>query len=163
MKTSINLIQNLLFLDLKKAFDCCDLDILLKKINHYGFKNMVNSWFKNYLVNRTQYVCINGAFSTERIITCGVPQGSVLLFLLYINDLPLATSFFTRLFGDDISFLKSSPDIATLILDANTELKKKTAKWFQANRLSLNVSKTKYMVFINRNMHFDPNSCINRK
>ena len=116
---------------MKKAFDCCNLDILLKKLNHYGFKNVVNSWFKNYLVNKTQYVCINGAFSTERIITCGVPQGSVLLFLLYINDLPLATSFFISLFADDTSFLKSSPDIATLILDANTELKKKQQNGFK--------------------------------
>ena len=150
-----------IFLDLKKAFDCCDLDILLKKLIHYGFKNVANTWFKNYLVNRTQYVCINGVFSTEKTITCGVPQGSVLgplLFLLYINDLPLATSFFTSLFADDTSFLKSSSDIASLILDANTELKK-AAKWFQANRLTLNVSKTKYIVFRNKNMHFDPNSC----
>ena len=54
-------------------------------------------------------------------------------------------------------FLKSSPDIESLILDANTELKK-AAKWFQAYRLSLNVSKTKYIVFRNRNMHFEPNS-----
>jgi len=69
--------------------------------------------------------------------------------------LPLGTSFFTSLFADDTSFYKSSPDIASLILDANTELKK-AAKRFQANRLSLNVSKTKYIVFRNRNMHFDP-------
>ena len=70
-----------IFLDLKKAFDWCDLDILLKKLNHYGFKNVANTWFKNYLVNRTQYVCINGAFSTEKIITCGVPQGSCFCFI----------------------------------------------------------------------------------
>ena len=47
-----------IFLDLKKAFDCSYLDILLKKLNHYGFKNLANTWFKNYLVNRTQYVYI---------------------------------------------------------------------------------------------------------
>ena len=80
------------------------------------------------------------------------------LYLLYINDLPLATSFFTSLFADDTSYFKSSPDIASLIPDASTELKK-AAKWFQENRLSLNVSKTKYKVFRNRNMHFNPNSC----
>ena len=100
---------------MKKAFDCCNLDILLKKLNHYGFKNVANTWFKNYLVNRTQYVCINGAFPTERIITCGIPQGSVLG--------PLATSFFIRLFADGTSFLKSSPDIACL-MQTHTELKK---------------------------------------
>ena len=94
-----------IFLDLKKA---CDLDILLKKIIHCCFKNVANTWFKDYLVNKTQYVCINGVFSTEKIITCGVPQGSVLeplLFLLYINDLPLAI-FFSSLIADDTSFFK---------------------------------------------------------
>ena len=72
--------------------------------------------------------------------------------------MPLATSFFTSLFVDDTSFLKSSPDIASLILDANTKLKK-AAKIFQAKNLTLNVPKTKYIVFRNRNMHFDPDSC----
>ena len=57
-----------LFLDLKKAFDCCDLDILLnKKLNHYGFENVTNNWFKNYLINRTQCVCINGVFQQKKI------------------------------------------------------------------------------------------------
>ena len=63
-----------IFLDLKKAFDCCNLDILLKKLEYYGFKNVANTWFQNYLVNRTQYVCINGIFSKEKTILCGVPQ-----------------------------------------------------------------------------------------
>ena len=101
-----------IFLDLKKAFDCCDLNILFKK--NSGFKNVANTWFQNYLCNRTQYVCMNGIFSKEETVVCGVPQGSVLgplLFLIYMNDLPLATSFFTNLFADDTSILKSSPHI----------------------------------------------------
>jgi len=72
--------------------------------------------------------------------------------------LPLATSFFTNLFADDTSFLKSSPHIETLVIDANFELKK-AATWFQANRLTLNVSKTKFMIFRNKNMHFNPENC----
>ena len=51
-----------IFLYLKKAFDCCNLDIL-KKLEYYGFKNVSNTWFQNYLANRTRYVCINSIFS----------------------------------------------------------------------------------------------------
>ena len=73
--------------------------------------------------------------------------------------MPLATSFFTSLFADDTSFLKSSPDIASLTLDANTELKKSSKMVSNKSFVTLNVSKTTYIVFKNRNMHFDPNSC----
>ena len=55
-----------IFLDLKKAFNCFDLDILLKKLIHYGFKNVAKTWFKNDLLHRTQSVCINGVFFNRK-------------------------------------------------------------------------------------------------
>ena len=148
------------FLDLKKAFDCVDINILLKKLNHYGFRGISQSWFFNYLNGRTQFVSVNGKNSSLKTILCGVPQGSVLgpiLFLLYINDLPNATNFFSSLFADDTFFLKSSPNLDTLMNETNDELEK-ASRWFIANKLTLNVSKTKFMVFRDKKMHFDENA-----
>jgi hypothetical protein len=147
-----------IFLDLKKAFDTVDHKILLRKMKHYGFKGTTNKWFENYLTNRTQYVAINDSESSTRTVDCGVPQGSVLgplLFLLYINDLPNATAFFTSLFADDTGLFFSSCDLDELFKIANSELKK-AAVWFGANKLTLNVSKTKYLLFRNKGMPFSP-------
>ena len=136
-----------IFIDLKKAFDTVDHNILLSKMDHYGIRNAANLWFKNYLNEREQFVDINGVQSDKKQITCGVPQGSVLgplLFLIFINDLPNATNFLTLLFADDTTFQISGVDTDQLFLLANSELEKASV-WFKANKLTLNVKKTKYI------------------
>ena len=78
------------FLDFSKAFDTVDHKILLDKLDHYGIRGCVLSWFRSYLSHIFQYVTYNGSQSSQQLIKCGVPQGSILdplLFLVYINDL----------------------------------------------------------------------------
>ena len=143
-----------IFIDLKKAFDTVNHSILLSKMEHYGVRDTANSWFKNYLNDREQFVSINGIESERKKIICGVPQGSVLgplLFLIFINDLPNATEFLTLLFADDTTFLISGVDIEQIFLQANSELEKSSI-WFKANKLTLNVKKTKYMIFSDQNL-----------
>ena len=143
-----------IFIDLKKAFDTVDHSILLSKMDHYGIRDTSNLWFKNYLDSREQFVTINGSESERKKIVCGVPQGSVLgplLFLIFINDLPNSTEFLTLLFADDTTFQITGGDIDQLFSMANSELEKSSV-WFKANKLTLNVKKTKYMIFSDQNL-----------
>ena len=141
-----------IFLDLKKAFDVVSHEILINKLEKFGIKGVSLEWFKSYLKNRKQRVDINGSLSGPADIDISVLQGSTLgpiLFLCFINDLHLATKLFTLLFADDTCALAADKDLNALIDFCNTELKK-IANWMVVNKLAVNVSKCKYIIFHNR-------------
>ena len=93
------------FVDLRKAFDTVDHNILLKKISCYGIDEINLRWCTNYLTNRVQHTLANGVVSSNEVITCGVPQGSVLgplFFILYVNDVQHAVKgAHLQLYADD--------------------------------------------------------------
>jgi hypothetical protein len=137
------------FFDLKKAFDVCSLDILLMKLEKMGIVGNALKWFKSYLSNRTQFVDIDGNYSLEKIILTCILQGSILgpiLFLIYINDLHLVAKALTVMFADDTFCLKAESDLNLLMDQLNTDINN-IAIWFKANKLAVNISKTKYIIF----------------
>ena len=138
-----------ILLDFAKAFDTVDHQILLRKLEYYDIRGTALNWFKSYLCNRSQCVSIDGQLSDELKITHGVPQGSVLgplLFLLYINDIPLSSNILNfRLFADDTSLLYSHNNLSILESIVNTELIK-VSNWLIANKLTLNTSKSNFLI-----------------
>ena len=134
------------FVDLQKAFDTVDHEILLYKLN----RGVENDWFKSYLSDRKQFVSINGVNSEEKNIDYGVPQGSVLgplLFLLYINDLNNAIKHCSTIyFADDTSLILKNKSLKRMKKYLNYDLHN-LSKWLNANMISLNSSKTELLLF----------------
>ena len=137
-------------MDLSKAFDTINHDILLHKLRNYGIRGTALSWFKSYLSNRQQYVLNDKNKSSMLNIRCGVPQGSILgplLFLIYINDITKSSSTISFiLFADDTNILYSHKHLTELINTLNTELIN-VSSWFKCNKLSLNIAKTNFIHF----------------
>ena len=143
-----------IFLDLSKAFDCIDHDILLSKLYFYGIRGLVLDWFRSYLSNRKQFVTIRGCNSKLESISVGVPQGSILgplLFLLYVNDLQnVSSTLFVTQFAVDTSLFLPGDNMPSIKNNLCNELQK-FEEWFQLNKLQINVKKTCYMIFKTKN------------
>ena len=138
-----------IFIDLQKAFDTVDHNILLDRLAH-GIRGIANEWIKSYLSNRQQYVSINGHDSNKLEIKHGVPQGSVLgplLFLIYINDLHNSIKYcIVHHFADDTNLLISENSPKKMQDHINSDLRC-LCRWFRANKISLNKSKTELLIF----------------
>ena len=138
------------FLDLSKAFDTVNPDILLNKLTSFGIRGSYIDWFKSYLYNRQQYIYYDNKKLKIKTVTCGVPQGSILgplLFLIYVNDLQHVSKIIKPImFADDTNFFYSNKNIKLLFKPLNEELKR-IQLWFNINKLSLNITKTKYSFF----------------
>ena len=144
-----------LYLDLRKAFDTVDINILLSKIQHYGVKHDAYNMLHSYLTDRMQCVQVDSEVSGFLKVETGVPQGSILgplLFIIYINDLPIVCNPNTSyLYADDTAIFIEGKDENEVQRTIDILLPK-MEDWFVANQLSLNTDKTYYQIYTNKKM-----------
>ena len=141
-------------MDLSKAFDTLNHDILLDKLSYYGVEGTALQWLDSYLSNHSMYVEIDSMNSSIRTLTTGVSQGSILgplLFLIYMNDISNSSNLFKFiLFADGINLFSTEYTLPTHTSNVNELRNNELAtiyEWLTVNRLSLNLTKTKYMIF----------------
>ena len=144
------LLNGLLLVDLKKAFDLVDHDTLLNKLRIYGCSHSTMVWFRSYLSGRSQKTQFRGTLSEALPVSVGVPQGSILgplFFIIHINDLPLElhSDVTSTMFADDTTILVRGPSVTSLSTQLN-EVARTVSTWADNNRMSLNTTKTKSLL-----------------
>ena len=136
------------FLDLRKAFDVVNHDLLIAKLQIYGCSPSSLLWFKSYLTDRRQCVNLKCTISDTEVLASGIPQGSILgpiFFLLLINDLPLSWESRNGLFPDDATFYASATTLTDIQLKLQRDLNS-TAIWTKEHGMVAHPVKTKYMI-----------------
>ena len=138
------------FIDFRKAFDTVNHNILLNKLDRLGIHGKTFVWLTSYLYDRCQCTLANGIRSAQLPITCGVPQGSILgplLFLIYVNDISYnITNSNTKLYADDTVIYASSKTVNDAFQRVQNDLLA-LASWCNLNQLTININKTKAVLF----------------
>ncbi len=145
-----------IFLDLSKAFDTLDHKILLKKLNYYGINGAAYNLMESNLTIRKQHVDMDDVKSEMLMVTIGVPQGSILspiLFIIYVNDIANASNLFNVIINADETTLSTIMGVILNNINNDKVEPKRNLEiacineWLKCNKLSLNISKCKYMIF----------------
>ena len=148
------LVPGMILIDLQKAFNTINHDILLKKLSIIGISDSTVKWFQSYLLNRKFTVNLKDYFYEVSSISCGVPQGSILgplLFLIYVNDMPMAVKCDLFLYADDTCLVFQSKNVKDIEKQLNEDFAN-ICDWFVDNKLSIHFGedKTKSILFASK-------------